>query len=386
MARADSADIIIVGGGVIGLSVAWHLARRGESVVVLERGQLGSQASGAAAGMLAPLAEGKGPGPLVDLGLASLACYPSLVNSLREETGLDPEFAGPGMLRVALDERADQALRAAFAWQSGAGLPLTLLTAEEARRLEPALSPATRLAVLSTAEKHVEPWRLVRALALATVRRGGRILEDTPVTGFEFGPGEPGQRVTAVGTTAGQVPCGRVVIAGGAWTEGIARWLDASLPIFPVRGQILALACLPPQLRHTVYTPGGYLVPKTNGRVVVGATEEHAGFASHPTAAGVQGLLRMARELMPALSDAPFQSAWAGLRPATPDGLPLIGPLAHWDNVILAAGHFRNGILLAPITAEVVAHGLMAGEWSALAGHFRADRFTGPRAGFPSPG
>jgi glycine oxidase len=354
---APSADIVIIGGGVIGLSVAWHLARAGDaSIVVLERGQVGGGASGAAAGMLAPLAEARAPGPFVTLGLESLHRYPAFAEALRAETELDIELVGPGMLRVAATEEEADALCAAFSWQRAAGLAVERLSGDEARQREPALSPTVRAAVLSPDERHVEPRRLVRALALACARRSVRIEENAPVVELMT----EGPRVTGVRTASDVWPCGHVVVAGGAWSEPMGRWLGVSLPVFPVGGQILALRGLPPPLRHTVYGHAGYLVPKADGRIVVGATEERgAGFNVRPTAGGMARLLGMAQTLVPALADAAFDSVWSGLRPGSRDGLPILGPLPGWENAHVATGHFRNGILLAPITGEIVARGIV---------------------------
>jgi glycine oxidase len=363
------ADVVVVGGGIIGLSLAWQLAREGVSVVVLERGQIGGQATGAAAGMLAPLAEAREPSPFVALALASLHLYPGIAAALHEAIGLDVELRGPGMLRVALTDGEAEALRQEWAWQREAGLRMEWLTGQEARRLEPALAPEVRAAIFSPEERHVEPRRLVRAWGLAAAARGVRVREGTAATGFETrrggadrsAPGSAANRVTAVLTGETRTPCGALVVAGGAWSGEVAGCLGARLPVFPVRGQILALACLPPPVRHTIYTHTGYLVPKADGRIVVGATEDRAGFDARPTASGMGRLLTMAPALAPALAEAPFESAWAGLRPATADRLPLLGPLPGWENVVLATGHYRNGILLAPITAERLAEYIVNG-------------------------
>ena len=366
-----SCDVVVIGGGVIGLSVAWRLQQTGASVTLLERGQVGGQATGAAAGMLAPLAEAKGAGPFVELGLSSLQRYPAFVDALREETGLDPELIGPGMLRVAHTLSEVESLSQEFAWQRTAGLPMEWLESAETRALEPALSPDILAAVLSVRERNVEPRRLVRALAQACGRRGVRIMENTSVLGFTTGE----TRVTKVRTQAECISCGSIVVAGGAWSESIAGWLRVRLPVFPVRGQILALSCLPPPMRHTLYTHAGYLVPKADGRVVVGATEDSAGFETRPTAQGLLRLLTFAVQLLPALANAPFESAWAGLRPASADGFPILGCLPGWENAHVAAGHFRNGILLAPITGEILAQEILGGAAFPLPAAFRADRF-----------
>jgi len=366
---------VVVGGGVIGLSIAWHLAREGASVTVLERGRVGGQASGAAAGMTAPLAEAPAASPLLDLGLSSLRLYPAFTATLREETGLDPEFVGPGMLRVALDDEEAAALQEKFAWQRSAGLPLALLEPGDVRRLEPALTPTVATAIVSVEEKHVEPRRLVRALAQAGARRGVRVIENESVTGFETRR----ERILYVETSVHRHPCAQVVIAGGAWSQGLGHRLGVDLPVFPVRGQILALSCLPPPVRHSIYARPGYLVPKADGRLVVGATQERAGFEAHPTAGGVLQLLETARALVPALATAPFDGAWAGLRPGTVDGLPILGRLPGRENAWAAAGHFRNGVLLAPITGEILAREMAQGRVHPLAEPCRPERF-GARA------
>jgi glycine oxidase len=322
--------------------------------------------------MLAPLAETSGPSPLVDLGLASLRIYPEVVAMLREETGMDAELHGPGMLRVAFDDVDAAALERAWCWQKDAGLPLELLDGAEARRIEPALSSSVSAAVLSAAERHVEPRRLVRAFALAAAGRGVAIREGAPVAGFETGSG----RVTGVLAGGERIACGALVLASGAWLVESAARLGVSLPVYPVRGQILALACTPPPTRHTIYARSGYLVPKADGRVVVGATEDDAGFDARPTAAGMATLLGMASTLVPSLASAPFDSAWAGLRPASRDRMPLLGPLPGWENVTVAAGHFRNGILLAPITAECLAPWILNGRMDPLLEPFRPIRFV----------
>jgi glycine oxidase len=228
-------------------------------------------------------------------------------------------------------------------------------------------------AALSPEEKQYDPRDLVRMLALACVGRGVRLRECTQALGFETS----GDRVTGVRTATEVVSCGQVVIAGGAWSDQLARWLSTGLPVYPVRGQILALRCVPSPLRYTIYAHAGYLVPRVDGEVLVGATAEHeAGFDTRPTAGGMSWLLQAGIALVPALAEAQFDRVWAGLRPGCRDNLPILGPLPGWSNVQVAAGHFRNGVLLAPITAEVLAAGLVHGEEHPLLAWFRAERFA----------
>ncbi len=365
-------DIVIVGGGIIGLTVAWNLVQEGVSVTVLERGQTGEGASGAAAGMLAPLAEAPRRGPFTELGLASLRLYPEFIQALRDEAGLNAELETPGLLRVANTPEAAESLCAAAEWQRRAGQRVECLDGDAARDLEPELSSAVVAAVHSPDETQFDPRLLVRSLAIGCARRGVEIRECTPVTGFTC----TSNRIHAVETPAGPVPCDIVVVAGGAWSDQIGSWLESRLPVFPVKGQIMALRCVPPPIRYTVYAHHGYLVPRTDGRVIVGATAESAGFDTRPTVAGMSSLLQTAVNLVPSLADAPFDSVWAGLRPATQDGLPILGRLPRWENGFAATGHFRNGILLAPVTGELLTGAIVRGETPPLLQPLLPDRFA----------
>lgn len=214
---------------------------------------------------------------------------------------------------------------------------------------------------------------VVQALIRSLAMRGVVVREQAPVSGFRVHRG----RVAAVRTSDGELECADVVIAGGAWTPALAAELGAEVSVAPIRGQILALSPSPMPMRHTVYTHTGYLVPKPDGRLIVGATEDEAGFDARPTAAGVHRLLEMAARLAPGLAAAPFHSAWAGLRPATPDRLPLLGPLPGWENVALATGHFRNGVLLAPLTGALLAGWVLDRRMDPLMAPFRVDRPEG---------
>lgn len=368
---SENADVVVVGGGVVGLSLAWRLAQAGTAVAVIDAGCDDGQASIASAGMLAPLAESERPGPLVRLGLDSLRRYPGFVSALREETGEAPRLAGPGMLRVAAGPGEEEALAAAFAWQKTAGLPLDWLDADAVQGLEPALSDGVRAAVLSPEEKHVEPGALLAALTAACRRRGVRI-ESSRALGFET----RGRRVVAVETAAGPRGCGQAVIAAGAWSAILTRRLGLELALFPVRGQLLALRCRHPLLRHTVYSRAGYLVPRSQGRLVVGATVERVGFDPATTDAGEAALLAAARRLAPPLAALPVESRWAGLRPGSGDGLPILGRLPGWENACVAAGHFRNGILLAPVTADALSRLILEGACDPSLEPFGAGRRT----------
>lgn len=352
---SQSPEVIVIGGGVIGLSIASALAREGTAVTVLDAGEPG-QASQAAAGMLAPLAESARPGPFVEMVVAGLRRWPSFVAQIQEEVETPLAIRGPGMLRLARTEAQAAALCAALGWQQGWGVPLHRLDATETRALEPGIGGDVRGAILSPEERHVEPRVLLAALTDVCWRRGVSVRMGVRVTDIETAQG----RVTAVRTAEGLVPSDRFVVAGGAWSAALGRMLDVAFPIRPVRGQMLALGPVSPSpYRHTLYLHGGYLVPRPDGRTVVGATEEQVGFDTRTTAAGIASLLQTAIQAVPALAEAPLHSVWTGLRPVSTDGLPLLGHVPGWDNVSVATGHGRNGILLTPITGDWMAAHLL---------------------------
>jgi len=347
-------DFLIIGGGVIGLAIAYHLGKQGASVTVLDAVTNGI-ASPAAAGMLAPLAEAARPGPLLDLALDSLRRFPDFVAALNEDGGTGLTVDGPGMLRVARTDDEAAALCRALAWQTSLGLPLHRLSPAEARRLESGLGPDVLAAVLSPGEKQVEPRRLLRALKAACEHRGVCFVSAS-VAGIES---DGGRAVSAV-SDAGRHTFGSLVVAGGSWSGALAAMLGFGFPVAPLRGQILALGPQSPApLRHTVYTHDAYLVPRADGRVVVGATEEWAGFEAETDAGALSHLRAEAARLVPALAAWPLHSAWAGLRPVSRDGLPLLGRVPGWDNVHAATGHGRNGILLTPATGALMADHLL---------------------------
>ena len=366
----EDGNILIIGGGVIGLSIAWHLSRANPSVTVLDSAEPG-QASQAAAGMLAPLAEAHAPGPFLDLALDSLCRYPNFVEALRDESGLNLEICGPGMLRVARTAEEESALGQAFEWQSKLGLPLCRLTGEEVRRQEPAAAYNIRAALLSPMERHLEPCLLLTALTAACRNRGVHLFFSR-VTGLET----EAERVIGVRTAQGQFSCKTLVIAGGAWSEFLGCELGVNIPVKPLRGQILAFGPSNPMLlQHTLYTHGAYLVPRLDGRILAGATEESVGFEAQTTECGIAALRSGAEALIPALADQRLHSAWTGLRPLSVDGLPLLGRAPGWENVHIATGHGRNGILFAPITGALMADAILKG--TPLPAAFDPARFGG---------
>lgn len=346
-----SVDVAVVGGGVIGCSVAYHAARRGAKVALFEADGIGTGASGAAAGMLGAQAEAHESGPFLNLLLKSREMHKILSEELYEGTGLDPEYVWSGTLRVALDERFARTLAETYSWQRDAGLSASWLDAEEARELEPGISPEAVAALYLPEDGQVNSPRLVRALALAATRNDTAIVEAERVTGFLT----DGERVTGVRTAREEVPAGSVVLASGAASGPLAAELGLRLPVHPIKGETLTLTTRPNAIKANVWDEGCYLVPKRNGRVVVGATEEAGVYDRRPTLGGVAKLSGAAARLLPGLAGATFAGAWGGLRPGTPDKLPFLGGVEGIGGLFLATGHYRNGVLLAPVTGEVIA-------------------------------
>lgn len=364
---------------MIGCAAARELARRGLSVTVVERGTPSRGATWASAGMLSPLAEARQPGPFLSLALASLDRYPGFAEALHEATGIDVEYHDAGKLQIALDDQQTAELQATFAWRAEAGYPVEWLEGEEARRLEPALSSQVRGGVFIKRDHWVNNRRLGRALWTAAARAGVQFRLGDQVTGIVKEGGAGAARVAGVALAGGEtLAAGRVLVAAGCWS-GQLQGLPRPLPVFPVRGQMVALQSVPPALGRVVLVGTHYLIPRVSGRILVGATVECAGYRPHITPAGVGSLLATAMQTLPSLADAPLLELWAGLRPGTPDDMPILGADREVEGLFYATGHFRNGILLAPITAEV-----LADEMTGQASAFPLEAFSIGR--FPSTG
>lgn len=372
----ETADVVVIGGGVIGLAIARALRRRGLArVVLVERGRLGMEASHAAAGMLAPQVEADDSDDFLELACASRDLYPSFARELREETGIDIELETTGTLLLAFDERDEEEAFRRYDWQSRAGLSVERLTAEEARRLEPCISIALRSALRFPNDWQVENRRLVYALSAASDRLGVQLLTGTSAESLWIERG----RVTGVETSSGRLSAPTVIIAGGAWASLITAG-DKRVPpvrIEPVRGQMLCFEANPRPARHVIYSPRGYIVPRLDGRLLAGSTTELAGFDKSVTGSGVQAIMEQALEIAPGIGSLPLLDTWAGLRPRAEDNLPVLGMSAEIDGLFYATGHYRNGILLAPITGELIAEQIASGDGGARAqtSAFSPDRF-----------
>ncbi len=358
---SDELDAVIVGGGTIGLACAWRAARRGLRVRVLERDAPGAGATHVAAGMLAPVGEANwGEEALVRMALASARDWPEFAAELEDESGLGSGYEPRGALHVALDRDEAEELRRRFELMAELDLEVEWLRPRGCRELEPGLSPGITAGAHLPGEAVVDPAMLVPALVAAVEATGGELLLEAEVVDALSERGRIAGVVTADGR---EHRADRVVLAAGAWS-GAAAWLPppARPPVRPVKGQLLILRGGPEQAVSTriVTTERVYLVPRSSGRLVVGATVEERGFDLQVTAGGVHEMLREAYRTLPDVAELELMETLAGLRPGTPDNAPLIGPGA-LDGLVLATGHYRNGVLLTPLTAEAVA-AMLAGE------------------------
>ena len=349
-------DVVIVGGGIIGLALAWRLAQRGRTVTVLERGRAGRGTSYAAAGMLAPAVEIQFEEvALYRLGRESLRRWPTFARDLEAATGHDVGYRDDGTLVVADDRDAAEALRRLYRFQQAHDVPVTWLTGSEALEIEPFLSPKLAAAIHSPEDHQVDNRRVVEALRVAVERTPGATLRE----GVTVRAVEPGEQPAVVTEDGERIEAAVVVLAAGAWVREIDG-LEPAPPVRPVKGQMLSLRMERPfELRHVVRGPDAYLAPKADGRLVIGATSEEMGFDTRVTAGGLYRLLEGAVEVVPGVEELEVIETWAGVRPASRDHAPLLGPSGA-PGVVLATGHYRHGILLAPVTADELAASLDA--------------------------
>jgi len=346
-----SPDVIVVGAGAIGSSIAYQLAKAGLKVMVFERGQVGGEATGASAGMIQ-----RHHGPDTTPAFAALAeesarLFPALADELRDRTGTDIGYRSAGRLQVAFSESDERALRAERAWEADRGAVVPWLDAAAVQVAEPAVNTAVRGAIYHADEYQLLPLAFAQTLARAAADLGAVVREGAAIDHLRI----ESERVVGVELTGESVLAGEVVIANGSWAGAWSHALGVSIPVRPARGQMVALRTPRTALRTVISAAAGYALTKPDGVTLVGTTVEDAGFDSRPTAAAIGALLASAAQIAPRLADATVVGAWAGLRPRTPDGMPLIGRVGAREGVILATGHFRQGILLAPITGELVA-------------------------------
>jgi glycine oxidase len=368
-------DAIVIGAGVIGLSCAWRAAQHGLRVCVVERERVGAGATGVAAGMLAPVGEATwGEEALLGLALDSARSWPDFAADLERDAGVESTYAAIGALHVALDRDEAAELRRRHELHVSLDLRSEWLSASNCRELEPGLSPSCAGGLLATEEAAVDPLILLRALTAALRARGGELIEGREVTGLEA----TGGAVNGVRLAGGEsLEAAAVVVAAGAWSR--AEWLPEQVRprVRPVKGEILTLRGPgPPVCERIVAGERFYAVPRADGRLVVGATVEERGFDTTVTAGGVHELLRESYRALPDVAELELAETSAGLRPGSPDNAPLIG--ASGDGLLLATGHYRNGVLLAPVTADAVS-ALIAGDEPAVdLAPFAPNRFAAP--------
>jgi glycine oxidase len=362
------ADVIIVGGGIIGCAIARELAARGAAVRIFEGRTVGAGATQASAGILAPYIEGHDRGALLDLTLRSLAMFDDFVARATEGSAIDVEYRRCGSLEIAADEATAETFRRACD-----GADRHWLTAGETRGLEPALPDSIHGAILVPSHGYVAVSSLTEALVWAALRHGAELETGRHVESIR-------RHANALEVTADDGAtwnARHVIIASGSWSGQLAALDPAARAVRPVRGQLLRLTWKGHPLSHVIWGKDCYVVPWRDGTLLVGATMEEVGFDERTTAAGVRDLLDAVCEMLPEAWGATFLEARAGLRPATPDALPIIGPSATLDGVVYATGHFRNGVLLAPLTSTIVADLILDGRYDPALTLTTPDRFRG---------
>ena len=367
-------DVVIVGGGTIGLSIGFELVRKGTPVTIFETGTAGRGTSWQAAGMLAPDAEiGFEELELYELNRESLRRWPDFATRVEAASGMGVDYRDEGTIIAADDRDSAEAIRRLYEFQQKQGLGVEWLTGEEAREIEPFVAPRLSAAIYAPSDHQVDNRRFLQALRMAFEAEGGTLHEETPVKAVV-----PNAEQPAIKTDEGRrVEASRVVVAAGVWSRELEGLTPEALPpVRPVKGQMIQLQRKRPfDLQHVIRGPDAYLAPKSSGRIVVGATSEEMGFDTTVTAGGLYDLLEGAWEVVPGIYDLPVDDTWAGLRPASRDHAPLLGDSSA-PGVVMATGHYRHGILLTPVTAEEIANLVRTGETSSWLEPFSPTRFS----------
>ena len=372
-----NSEVLIIGGGVIGLSIARELHKRGvRRLTVVDRGSLGAEASWAAAGMLAPNIETETTSDFHRFGIEALNAYPKFAAEIRDETGIDIELDRTGTLCLAFSDDELASLDQAYERHRMRGVRVQKLSASHVKELEPAVSTKVTGGLLFTDDWQVENRRLLDALKRFAKLNDISVIENTSVASLLT----EGKRVLGATTEKDEMLADVTVVATGAWTSliriGETPVVDS---VKPIRGQMLCFEAGDRLVRHVLYSPRGYLVPRVDGRLLAGATVEDVGFDKSTTEAGIEELSQAAFEIVPKLASARSES-WAGLRPFAPDGLPIIGELSGYQRAFVATAHYRNGILLAPLTAKIIADKIVDGRDSVYFESFGVERFIRPTA------
>ncbi|MRH41830.1 glycine oxidase ThiO [Aquibacillus halophilus] len=348
---SDTYDAIVIGGGVNGGSTAYNLAKRGKKVLLLEKDRLASKASGAAAGMLAAQAELDEDGPLFQLAKKSRDLFQGLAGEIKTLSGIDIELINKGMYKVALTNEQVKEYKQIISIQQKCGETVQWLTGDEVRSKEPNLSDAILGAMYIEKDGQVSAPQLTLGLLKSAAAIGVDIREYISVDSFLF----ESERVSGVVTNQGNFFSENIIVTTGAWSKRLLEDTGLQLETYPVKGECFSVVSHQPLLSGTIFSHGCYLVPKKGGRIIVGATVKPNTFNQQVTVDGISSLMDKAKKLMPSIAEAEWEKAWAGIRPQTFDGLPYLGEHPIYQGLFIATGHFRNGILLAPITGEVMA-------------------------------
>jgi len=369
-ATTRTAEVLVVGGGIIGLAIARQLAVRGVKVMLLERTHVGAGASRAAAGMLAAQVETEEDGPFFDLQIESRRLWQEWAEIIPEESGIGFGYRKEGIFRIAETPQEAEQLQDRLEWQKRKGLGGEWLDAQKLRSLVPGLSDSVCGALYVPDDHQIDAAQAVQALRRSACLHGVQMVEGTPVVALL----SEGSRVYGVQTSDGAMTADRVVLAGGMSVPALMAPLGGELPLEPVRGTVCALYPEEPWEKRTLFGTGWYLTPKADGRLIVGTTEEAGAKTDAVPAESLVKILERAGKLVPKIKRFPFHSAWSGIRTRTPDALPVLGPVPGFEGLYVATGHFRNGILLAPVSGEVIAHWILGQRPPVASAHFLPDR------------
>ncbi|SRR5579875_8248 len=352
-AGINEMKVLVIGGGIIGNAVAWRLARAGIEVTIVERGRAGQESSWAAAGMIAPQAEAEGPGPFLRLCVQAKQTFEALLPELIAESGVDPQYdMASGVLYLALNQNDRAELAARAQWQREAGLEVEEISGEKARAISPMVSPGAVHALYMPNENRVDNRQLTQAFLNAALKAGAHLIEDSWVETIET----RGGRFAGLRIQGGRLIEGDgAVNAAGSWASQIRGMEADNVRLYPVRGQIVCFQARPNLFGPSIFSLRGYAVPRRDGRVLTGSTREMARYSKDVTLEGMESIVRAAKEMLPSLGALRFREAWAGLRPATDDFLPVLGASPTIAGLYYATGHFRSGILLAALTGKLMA-------------------------------
>ena len=363
--------VLVVGAGIIGLAVADELSRRGLQVDLLEKGEAaGQEASSAAAGILSPHGEVDRPSPLLDLAQAAFQLIPETIKRLESVSGLDLRYRACGSLTLAITPDDERAHEAELAWQKKAGLRMEQLNAAQVKEMEPAVTGSIRSGIWWPQTAQVDNRQMVAAYRQVIQQQGATLHTQTAVSRFLLEK----DSVIGVETNRGRFEADWVVNCAGSWANLDAA-LPAPIPVIPVKGQMLQFQTKSPVVQRVIQSPRAYLVQRSPEQLLVGTTLEEVGYDKTVTEAGRTAILQGVHEITSGLDSLPVQESWAGLRPGTPDGLPILGPTP-WKRFLCATGHFRNGILLAPLTGRLIADWIQTGSCGLDLSPFSLTRFS----------